>query len=122
VDGVGVVERVVPEGSGLRVGVRLPADLEDFVVMKGSIAVDGVSLTVAGRGPRSFEAALIPETLQVTRLGDYAAGTPVNLEVDIMARYVVEYLRNHAAGGRAAVPVTREHLERHGFGRKDVQR
>ena len=122
VDGVGVVERVTPEGSGRRIAVRIPQDLEDFVVMKGSIAVDGVSLTVAVRRPRGFEAALIPETLQVTRLGDYAAGTPVNLEVDMMARYVVEYLRNHAADGRTAPPVTREHLERHGFGRKDGSR
>ncbi len=122
VDGVGVVESVKPEGSGRRVSVRFPGDLDDFIVMKGSIAVDGVSLTVAARGARNFEAALIPETIEVTRLGDYAPGTAVNLEVDMMARYVVEYLRNHVAGGRAAPAVTREHLARHGFERKEGSR
>jgi len=122
VDGVGVVERVAPEGSGRRIVVRIPGNLEDYVVLKGSIAVDGVSLTVAARGSRRFEAALIPETLEVTRLGDYAAGTAVNLEVDMMARYVVEYLRNHASGRPAAAPVTRDHLARHGFGKKDGAR
>jgi riboflavin synthase len=122
VDGVGVVESVEPEGSGRRVGIRFPGDLDDFIVMKGSIAVDGVSLTVAARGDRSFEAALIPETLEVTRLGDYAPGTAVNLEVDMMARYVVEYLRGHVEGRRAAPAVTREHLARHGFERKEGSR
>ena len=122
VDGVGVVESVRPEGSGRRVSIRFPGDLDDFIVMKGSIAVDGVSLTVAARGDRSFEAALIPETLVVTRLADYAPGTAVNLEVDMMARYVVEYLRSHGEGRRGASAVTREHLARHGFERKDGSR
>jgi riboflavin synthase len=122
VDGVGVVESVTPEGSGRRVSVRFPGELDDFIVMKGSIAVDGVSLTVAARGARSFEAALIPETLEVTRLRDYAPGTAVNLEVDMMARYVVEYLRDHLAGNRTAPAVTREHLARHGFERKEGSR
>jgi riboflavin synthase len=115
VDGVGVVESVTPEGSGTRVRIALPAELEDLVVMKGSIAVDGVSLTVAGRSPGRFEVALIPETLQVTRLGLYRPGTPVNLEVDMMGRYVIEYLKRRVATQPTA-PVTREQLARHGFG------
>ena len=122
VDGVGVVESVEPEGSGRRVGIRFPADLDDFIVMKGSIAVDGVSLTVAARSATRFEVALIPETLDVTHLGAYAPGTAVNLEVDMMARYVVEYLKSHVAGGRAAPAVTREHLARHGFAGKEGSR
>jgi riboflavin synthase len=122
VDGVGVVEWVRPEGSGLRARIRFASELEDFIVMKGSIAVDGVSLTVAARGERSFEVALIPETLQVTRLGDYAPGAPVNLEVDMMGRYVVEYLRGRLAQGRTDPAVTREHLARHGFERKEGSR
>lgn len=119
VDGVGVVESVRPEGSGSRIGVGFPATLEECIVMKGSIAVDGVSLTVASRGRRSFEVALIPETLAVTRLGDYAPGTPVNLEVDMMGRYVVEYLKGRRSKGRPQPAVTREHLIRHGFMRED---
>jgi riboflavin synthase len=119
VDGVGVVESVRPEGSGSRIGVGFPAALEECIVMKGSIAVDGVSLTVASRGRRSFEVALIPETLAVTRLREWAPGTPVNLEVDMMGRYVVEYLKGRRPEGRPQPAVTREHLVRHGFMRED---
>lgn len=119
VDGVGIVESVRPEGSGSRIGVGFPAALAECIVMKGSIAVDGVSLTVASRGRRSFEVALIPETLAVTRLGGYAAGTPVNLEVDMMGRYVVEYLKGRRLEGPPQPAVTREHLLRHGFMRED---
>ncbi len=119
VDGVGVVESVLPEGSGSRVRVRFPADLADCVVLKGSIAVDGVSLTVASREGLQFEVALIPETLAITRLGEYAPGTPVNLEVDMMGRYVVEYLKGRQAAGRPEPAVTREHLVRYGFMREE---
>jgi riboflavin synthase len=116
VDGVGVVESVRPEGEGRRARVHFAEDLADFIVMKGSIAVDGVSLTVAGKGEGWFEIALIPETLRVTHCGGWSPGTPVNLEVDMMGRYVVEYLKGRRAVDRSAFEVTREHLVRHGFG------
>jgi riboflavin synthase len=118
VDGVGMVEAVRPEGSGTRVRIGFPSALSGLIVEKGSIAVDGVSLTVAALGDPWFEAALIPETLRVTRSRDYAPGTPVNLEVDMMGRYVVEYLEARRAE-RSAPLVTREHLARHGFGGRD---
>ena len=118
VDGVGAVEAVQPEGSGKRMRIGFPSELRDLIVEKGSIAVDGVSLTVASRLERSFEVALIPETLTLTCLGEHQTGTPVNLEVDMLGRFVVEYLK----GREPARPtlVTREHLARHGFGREDV--
>ncbi len=119
VDGVGVVEAMRPEGTGARARVRFPVVLSDCIVMKGSIAVDGVSLTVAGVRGRCFEAALIPETLKHTRLREYSAGTAVNLEVDIMGRYVVEYLRGRAVESRSGPAVTRDDLARHGFAGKD---
>ena len=119
VDGVGVVESGRPEGSGTRLAIGFPADLAECIVLKGSIAVDGVSLTVASCRDLSFEVALIPETLAVTHLGEYAAGTPVNLEVDMMGRYVVEYLKGGRPEGRPQPAVTREHLVRHGFMRED---
>ena len=114
VDRVGVVEWVRAEGSGRRVRIRFPPDLRDLIVLKGSIAVDGVSLTVAGRSEGCFEVALIPETLALTRLDEYRSGTPVNLEVDMLGRFVVEYLRSRESDTPALV--TREHLARHGFG------
>src|SRR5262245_1749539 len=122
VDGVGVVESVRPEGGGRRVRVRFADDLADFIVMKGSIAVDGVSLTVAARGERWFEVALIPETLRITHCGGWSAGMPVNLEVDMMGRYVVEYLRGRPAERGSGPEVTREHLVRHGFGAEEGSR
>jgi len=122
VDGVGVVERIRAEGSGRRLRIRVGEDLDDFIVLKGSIAVDGVSLTVAARDERTFEVALIPETLRVTHLGDCSAGTPVNLEVDMMGRYVVEYLKRRLAEGLTGSAVTRELLHRHGFAGKEGSR
>lgn len=115
VDGAGVVEEVRAEGSGRRVRIAFPGWLSEFIVSKGSIAVDGVSLTVADRGRGSFEVALIPETLRATHLGSWAPGMPVNLEVDMVGRYVVESLRSARAGMPPAPAVTREHLARHGF-------
>jgi riboflavin synthase len=70
------------------VTIEADAELLRYVVEKGSIAVDGVSLTVARVDDAGFDVSLIPETLQRTNLGDAATGTPVNLEVDILAKYV----------------------------------
>jgi riboflavin synthase len=114
VDGVGQVESTAPEGTGRRVRIQFPSELDDLIVMKGSVAVDGVSLTVASRPPRSFDVALIPETLEVTHLSEYVPGTEVNLEVDMMGRYVVEYL-SRRSGTRPAGDITREDLARYGF-------
>ena len=75
-------------GAGEELRVELPAELERYVVEKGSIAVDGVSLTVAGVGPGWFAVALVPHTLAVTTLGDRRPGDPVQLEVDVVAKYV----------------------------------
>jgi riboflavin synthase len=73
---------------GEEVRIELPPDLERYVVEKGSIAVDGVSLTVAGVGPGWLTVALVPHTLEVTTLGDRHPGDPVQLEVDVVAKYV----------------------------------
>jgi riboflavin synthase len=88
VDGVGAVVDVRDEGFARVVTVEAPAQLLRYVVEKGSIAVDGVSLTVAEAGETTFAVSLIPETLERTNLGAAAPGTPVNLEVDILAKYV----------------------------------
>ena len=88
VDGVARVLDRTPVGDGEEVRVELPPDLARYVVEKGSIAVDGVSLTVAGVGPGWFTVALVPHTLAVTTLGDRRPGDPVQLEVDVIAKYV----------------------------------
>ena len=88
VDGLGTVESVREEGFAHIVRVAAPADLLRYVVEKGSIAVDGVSLTVSAVDEEAFEVSLIPETLERTTLGEAATGREVNLEVDVVAKYV----------------------------------
>jgi riboflavin synthase len=88
VDGVARVLERTEVGAGEEVKVELPADLARYVVEKGSIAVDGVSLTVAGVGPGWFTVTLVPHTLEVTTLGRRRPGDPVQLEVDVVAKYV----------------------------------
>jgi riboflavin synthase len=89
VDGVGQVRerRPLPDGS-TRVGIAAPKALLRYIVEKGSIAVDGVSLTVAGVEEGGFDFALIPHTATVTTLGTKEVGAAVNLEVDLVAKYV----------------------------------
>jgi len=88
VDGVGAVRDVREDGFARIVEIAAPPDLLRYVVEKGSIAVDGVSLTVSAVGDDFFAVSLIPETLERTTLGAAAPGRPVNLEVDVLAKYV----------------------------------
>jgi riboflavin synthase len=88
VDGVGAVRDVRDDGFARVVTIAAPPELLRYVVEKGSIAVDGVSLTVAGIGRDWFAVSLIPETLERTNLGAAQPGVPVNLEVDVLAKYV----------------------------------
>jgi riboflavin synthase len=93
VDAVGTVRALRRLGASAELEVGLPPELERYVVLKGSIAVDGVSLTVAGLRPGAFQIALIPFTLDNTSLGDARAGDPVNLEADVIAKYVERLLQ-----------------------------
>jgi riboflavin synthase len=88
VDGIGTVQRIEADGFARRVRVSAPDDVLRYVVSKGSVAVDGVSLTIAELDDASFTVSLIPETLERTNLGRVRAGSRVNLEVDVLAKYV----------------------------------
>jgi riboflavin synthase len=88
VDGLARVRSVEPEGDGRRIWLDAPAELLRYTVEKGSIAVDGVSLTVAALDETGFAVALIPHTLAETTLGSLEPGDDVNLEVDVLAKYV----------------------------------
>ncbi len=88
VDGIGTIRAVEPEGDGTRVLVEPPPGLLRYCVEKGSITVDGVALTIAGVESDAFVVALIPHTLAATTLGTVARGREVNLEVDVLAKYV----------------------------------
>jgi riboflavin synthase len=88
VDGVGAIRDAVEDGFARVVTISAPPQVLRYVVEKGSIAVDGVSLTVVSVTADTFSVSLIPETLERTNLGAAAPGTPVNLEVDVLAKYV----------------------------------
>jgi riboflavin synthase len=122
VDGVGRVTRLAPEGPNWWFGVRVPADLARYVVMKGSIALDGISLTVAGisddqrdgQGGCVVETAIIPFTYSHTNLHSLAPGDAVNVEVDILAKYVERLLDSRAASAPAS-KLTVQRLVEQGF-------
>lgn len=98
VDGIGEVTALErSDDGGAWMTVRAPADLRRYLVEKGSVCVDGISLTVAARDGDHFSVALVPHTLDVTTLGSARVGDPVNLEVDVIAKYVESLLGGSAA-------------------------
>lgn len=114
VDGVGQVVGVEPAGRSLTVTIEVPAALARYVATKGSVAVDGVSLTVnTVRGAR-FTVNIIPHTQEKTVIGDYRAGTAVNIEVDLLARYLERLVQ---ARGEESIDI--EFLKKHGYTRND---
>ena len=88
VDGVGQVERIVEDARFWRVTIGAPENLARYIAMKGSICVDGTSLTVNQVEGASFELTIIPQTWEETVFSEYQVGSPVNLEVDVIARYL----------------------------------
>jgi riboflavin synthase len=114
VDGVGEVLEIRPDARSVRFRLRAPAALARYLARKGSVCVDGVSLTVNAVDGAEFELNIIPVTLAETLFGDYRAGTRVNLEVDLVARYLERLLMGEeAAHGGAGL--SRELLARSGF-------
>jgi riboflavin synthase len=99
VDGQAPLIAIRCESDDYRLTISPPVDLMKYIVPKGSVAIDGVSLTVATVGTNSFEVALIPTTLQLTHLGEVAVGWPFNLETDILSKTIVNYLERMNAPG-----------------------
>ncbi len=92
VDGVGTVSTVTPRGDGVHMHIDAPPELLRYCVEKGSVAIDGVSLTVAAVSETGIDVALVPHTLAASTLGDLAPGDAVNLEADVLAKYVEQLL------------------------------
>jgi len=107
VDGVGRVEHLKPEGENWWLAVRVPGDLRRYVAEKGSLAVDGISLTLARWNDSVAEFAIIPHTYANTNLREIAPGDSVNLECDILAKYVESLMK-----GRAEIPASRWTVEK----------
>jgi riboflavin synthase len=114
VDGVGKVASIRSESGFAHYEFSFPADLQPYIVEKGSIAVDGISLTVASLGRHSFQVAVIPHTLANTNLRDRRVGDSVNLECDILAKYV-ESLSSYRAESKKRPRLTFEYLKEQGY-------
>ena len=129
VEGVGTIQQIVPEGNALVYRIQTPRELLRYIVEKGSIAVDGISLTVTEADGMGFGVSLIPHTAKMTTLGYKSVGDTVNLETDILARYVEKMLGFHkgekgvnerqtvSAGEKSDsdTELTEEFLLKHGF-------
>jgi riboflavin synthase len=115
VDGVGTVESIVEHSRYVEVWVKAPDELAKYIAHKGSITVDGVSLTVNEVKGASFMLWLIPHTLKETVIGDYKAGTQVNLEVDVIARYLERLMLGDKAATSDKSDISMSFLAEHGY-------
>jgi riboflavin synthase len=96
VDGVGTIMDKRQEGEYILYTFEVPREILRYIVKKGSVAVDGISLTVTGLNSRSFSVAIIPHTLAVTNIGDKGIGDKVNIEVDIIGKYIERFMGNRS--------------------------
>ncbi|MBI2876139.1 MAG: riboflavin synthase [Candidatus Tectomicrobia bacterium] len=115
IDAVGQIARIVREENSLRITFQAPPEVLRYVVVKGSIAVDGISLTVASCDEQGFSAAVIPLTARATTLGKKRVGDSVNLEGDLLGKYVEKFLTQGQAAEPAAGRISQELLARYGF-------
>jgi riboflavin synthase len=115
VDGTGEILEVVPEGNSWRYRFRVPREIGRYLIEKGSVAVDGVSLTVAECGVEEFAASVIPHTALSTTLGRKKAGDRVNLENDLIAKYVEKFLRPREDPEGRPSRIDASFLAQHGF-------
>ena len=113
VDGLGTVISRKESARSVQFRFEVPAGLERYIAEKGSICIDGVSLTVNAVGDNWFEVNIIPHTIQETIISHYRIGTMVNLEVDLIARYLERLLPQHSQGNDSTI--THETLLKHGF-------
>ena len=115
VDTVGRVTRLTPEGENWWFGVEVPEEFARYVVPKGSITIDGISLTVASWQDNIAEVAVIPYTYQHTNIRDHKPGDAVNLEGDVLGKYVERYLQQRSSVALADSPITVARLIEEGF-------
>jgi riboflavin synthase len=119
VDGVGRLLGKIPSGNGFELSFFFPKQLERYLVYKGSIAVNGISLTIASLGKESFSVAAIPLTLSETNLGELKIGDPVNLEVDILGKYFERFFQlgvlKNEKNEKKGAGLSLEYLKSQGF-------
>jgi riboflavin synthase len=113
---VGAIVGIRPEANGLWVTIEAPEEVMRYVVLKGSVAVDGISLTVAAHTERAFSVAVIPHTANVTTLGAARVGSPVNIEADIIGKYVERFVAGRSGEeAHGSMGLSVDFLAEHGF-------
>jgi len=115
VDGLGTVVERRPEGSAIRFRIQAPDELARYIAHKGSITVDGISLTVNAVDGATFDLTIVPHTLAETTMDDYRPGRRVNLEVDLVARYLERLLLGERAAQTGSSTITESWLAEQGF-------
>ena len=115
VDGIGTIRSRAQDADAIQITVEASSDILRYCVPKGSITVDGISLTVNEVTDRSFRVTVIPHTAKVTTLGVKQAGDTVNLETDLIGRYVERLFPGQQAGGRPDVKIDRDYLQKRGL-------
>jgi riboflavin synthase len=115
VDGTGEIIEVAPEGNFMRYRFRVPAEIARYLIEKGSVAVDGISLTITECQDQEFMVSIIPHTTQSTTLGKKKAGDRVNVENDLIAKYVEKFMRREDSPKRESSRIDATFLAEHGF-------
>jgi riboflavin synthase len=115
VDGVGTIRSRVQDGDALQITVEAAGDVLRYCVPKGSVTVDGISLTINDVTDRWFRVTVIPHTARATTLGIKQVGDAVNLETDLIGRYVERLFPGHQAGSQAEIKIDRDYLQKRGL-------
>ncbi|MCE7791082.1 riboflavin synthase [Salipaludibacillus sp. CUR1] len=116
VDGIGTIKAKRPEHNAVYYDIEIPKELRKYMMMKGSVSVDGTSLTIFGLTPDTFTISIIPHTIQETIIGDKGAGDIVNIECDMLAKYLEELITNRfASDDHSSEKITGSFLKEHGF-------
>lgn len=115
IDGTGIIRKIRDDDNAVWYTVEAPPEILRYVVEKGSIAIDGISLTVARVDDRSFQVSVIPHTRAVTALSSRRVGSPVNLENDIVGKYVEKLMQPAPSESGPASGITMEFLAQHGY-------
>ncbi len=115
VDGTGRIRDLADQPGETRMGVEVPSDLSDLMIMKGSVAVDGISLTIAQLSDGYFEVSLIPHTLETTTLSDKRVGDNVNIECDMIGKWVRKFTGERGAQSSQSNNLTLDKLRETGF-------
>ena len=115
VDAIGTIRARVQEGDALQLTIEAPREVLRYCVPKGSITVDGISLTLNEVTDRGFRVTIIPHTAKVTTLGIKQVGDAVNLEADLIGKYVERLLPGHESGGRPDIKIDKEYLQKRGL-------